>query len=285
MNYRHAFHAGNVGDVLKHVVLLELLAALHRKPNPVHLLDTHAGIGLYDLASDEAQRGGEYRLGVGAVLADPAAHRVLPRYVAALKALNPELAPGGAGLRRYPGSPWLLKQSLRDGDRLTLCELHPQDAETLKQNIGRDPRVAVHHRDGFAALKALLPPTPRRGLALIDPAYEAKDEFAVLSKAVLAGLQRWPVGQFAIWYPIKEQKMVDAWKADLAKQLKTETLAIELTIRAAKEPKQMNGSGLLLVNPPWQIEQTLQPMLDFLKSRLTREPGAGARIETLVKAG
>lgn len=283
MNYRHAFHAGNVGDVLKHVVLLELLAALHRKPNPVHLLDTHAGIGIYDLASDEAQRGGEYRLGVGAVLADPAAQRILPRYVAALRALNPELAPGGAGLRRYPGSPWLLKQGLREGDRLTLCELHPQDAETLKTNIGRDPRVAVHHRDGFAALKALLPPTPRRGLALIDPAYEAKDEFAVLSKAVLAGLQRWPVGQFAIWYPIKEQKAVDAWKADLAKQLRAETIAVELTIRAAKEARQMNGSGLLLINPPWQIEQTLRPMLDFLKSRLVREAGGGARIQPLVK--
>jgi 23S rRNA (adenine2030-N6)-methyltransferase len=206
MNYRHAFHAGNFGDVLKHVVLLELLDALHRKPNPVHLIDTHAGIGLYDLASDEAMRSGEYRFGIGAVLADMAAAKQLPRYVDALKRLNPELKPGGSGLRRYPGSPWLLQDSVRSGDRVTLCELHPQDADTLKHNIGRDPAVAIHHRDGFEAIKALTPPTPRRGLALIDPAFELKNEFETLTKAVLLAQQRWATGQLAVWYPIKDQK-------------------------------------------------------------------------------
>ncbi len=284
MNYRHAFHAGNFGDVLKHVVLLELLEALHRKPNPVHLIDTHAGIGIYDLAGDEAQRSGEYRFGVGAVLADPQAEKILPRYVAALKRLNPELKPGGSGLRRYPGSPWLLQDSVRPGDRVTLCELHPQDAEALKRNIGRDPAVAIHHRDGFAAIKALLPPTPRRGLALIDPAFEAKDEFTVLTKAVLTAQQRWATGQLAIWYPIKDQKSIDGWKAPLAKELKAETLCIELTVRPAKDARQMSGSGLLVVNPPWQLKETLAPMLDFLKSRLIRETGGAARITTLVTA-
>jgi 23S rRNA (adenine2030-N6)-methyltransferase len=288
MNYRHAFHAGNFGDVLKHVVLLELLDALHRKPSPVHLIDTHAGIGIYDLAGDEAQRSGEYRFGVGAVLADPQAEKILPHYVAALKRLNPALKPGGSGLRRYPGSPWLLQDSLRAGDRLTLCELHPQDAETLKRNLGdefgRDPAVAIHHRDGFEAIKALMPPSPRRGLALIDPAFEAKDEFATLSKAVLTAQQRWATGVLAVWYPIKDQKSIEAWKAPLAKELKNETLCIELTVRPAKEARQMNGSGLLIVNPPWQLKETLAPMLDFLKSRLIRETGGGARIATLVKA-
>lgn len=284
MNYRHAFHAGNFGDVLKHVVLLELLDALHRKPNPVHLIDTHAGIGLYDLASDEAQRSGEYRFGVGAVLADPQSAKLLPRYWAALKRLNPELKPGGSGLRRYPGSPWLLQDSVRTGDRVTLCELHPQDAETLKHNIGRDPAVAIHHRDGFEALKALTPPTPRRGLALIDPAFEAKDEFDILSKAVLLAHQRWATGLLAVWYPIKDQKSIDSWKAPLAKRLKVETLCIELTVRPAKDAKQMNGSGLIVVNPPWQLAETLKPMLDFLKTRMARESGAAVRMTTLVKA-
>lgn len=284
MNYRHAFHAGNFGDVLKHVVLLELLSALHRKSSPVHLIDSHAGIGVYDLASSEAQRGGEYRLGVGAVLADAAAARILPAYHAALKALNPELGPGGEGLRRYPGSPWLLRQSLRQDDRLSLCELHPQDIESLKRNMGRDPRIALHHRDGFEALKALTPPTPRRGLALIDPAFEAKDEFAVLSKAVQGVHKRWATGLLAIWYPIKDQKSIDRWKAELAAPMTVETIAVELTIRPAKEAKQMNGSGLVLVNPPWQLIDGLKPMLDFLKVRLAREAGATARIETLVKA-
>lgn len=284
MNYRHAFHAGNFGDVLKHVVLLELLDALHRKLNPVHLIDTHAGIGLYDLAGDEAQRSGEYRFGVGAVLADPQAEKILPRYIAALKRLNPELKPGGSGLRRYPGSPWLLQDSLRAGDKLTLCELHPQDAETLKRNLGRDPGVAIHHRDGFEAIKALMPPTPRRGLALIDPAFEVKDEFEILRKAVLTAQQRWATGQLAVWYPIKDQKSIETWKAALAKELKSETLCIELTVRPAKDARQMSGSGLLVINPPWQLKETLAPMLDFLKSRLIRETGGGGRIATLVKA-
>lgn len=288
MNYRHAFHAGNFGDVLKHVVLLELLAALHRKPSPLHLIDSHAGIGRYDLASDEAQRGGEFRFGVQAVLADPAAATILPRYVAALRALNPGLQENGGGLQFYPGSPWLLAQSLRGPeDRLTLCELHPQDVVALKRNLNagfhRDPRIAVHERDGFEALKALTPPTPRRGLALIDPAYEAKDEFAVVARAVLAAHRRWPTGLLAVWYPIKEQKAVDAWKAELAAGLGAETLAVELTVRPAREARQMNGSGLLLVNPPWLLAETLRPMLDFLKARLAREAGAMARIETLVK--
>lgn len=284
MNYRHAFHAGNFGDVLKHVVLLELLDALHRKPNPVHLIDSHAGLGLYDLASDEAQRSGEYRFGIGAVLADPGAARILPRYWDALKRLNPELKPGGSGLRHYPGSPWLLQDSVRPGDRVSLCELHPQDAETLRHNIGRDPAVSVHHRDGFEALKALTPPTPRRGLALIDPAFEAKDEFDTLTRSVLLAHQRWATGQLAVWYPIKDQKSIDQWKAALARQIKVETLCIELTVRPAKDAKQMNGSGLMVINPPWQLAETLGPMLDFLKSRMARDSGAAARATHLVKS-
>ncbi|WP_341704853.1 23S rRNA (adenine(2030)-N(6))-methyltransferase RlmJ [Ferrovibrio sp.] len=287
MNYRHAFHAGNAGDVLKHVVLLELLAALQRKPNPVHLIDSHAGIGCYDLASDEAQRGGEFRFGVQAALADTAAPRILPAYVAALHDLNPGLRDDGSGLQVYPGSPLLLARSLRGPeDRLSLCELHPQDAIALKRTMtaefGRDPRIAVHYRDGFEALKGLTPPSPRRGLVLIDPAYEAKDEFAAVARSVQAAHRRWPTGMLAVWYPIKEQKTVDVWKATLAGGLGAETIAVELTIRAAREAKQMNGSGLVIVNPPWQLAATLQPMLDFLGSRLAREAGAGTRIETLV---
>jgi 23S rRNA (adenine2030-N6)-methyltransferase len=186
-------------------------------------------------------------------------------------------------LRRYPGSPWLLQDSVRAGDRVSLCELHPQDAETLKQTIGRDPAVSIHHRDGFEALKALTPPTPRRGLALIDPAFEAKDEFDILTKSVLMTHQRWATGQLAVWYPIKDQKSIDQWKSALARQIKVETLCLELTVRPAKDAKQMNGSGLIVVNPPWQLAETLKPMLDFLKSRMAREAGAAVRMTTLVK--
>lgn len=283
MNYRHAFHAGNVGDVLKHVVLLELLAALRAKPSPMHLLDTHAGIGLYDLAGNEAQRSGEYRAGVGAVLADPAAATILPRYWQALRDLNPALKPGGTGLLAYPGSPWLLQQALRENDRLTLCELHPQDAAALKRNIGRDARVAIHHRDGFEALRALTPPTPRRGLALVDPAYELKDEFATLTAAVQAAHARWPTGMLAVWYPVKDRKDTDRWKGELARGIAAETIAVELTVRPARDERQMNGSGLVLVNPPWQFAASLAAPLDFLKARLMRESGAAAGVTTLVK--
>ncbi|MBP7064647.1 23S rRNA (adenine(2030)-N(6))-methyltransferase RlmJ [Ferrovibrio sp.] len=283
MNYRHAYHVGNHGDVLKHVVLLHLLEALRAKPAPFHLLDSHAGIGLYDLAADATQRGGEYRLGIGAVLADPQAATALPLYWAALKQLNPALELGGAGLRHYPGSPWLMQQALREADRLALVELHPEDNETLRINIGGDARIGIHRRDAYEALRGLLPPTPRRGLALIDPAYEQRDEFERIGRALLAAHRRWPVGQIALWYPIKDAGSVDAWAKALARDGLPPSLRVELLIRAATAPDRLNGSGLLLLNPPWRLDQQLKGPLAYLLTRLGREPGAATRLEWLVR--
>ncbi|WP_428246214.1 23S rRNA (adenine(2030)-N(6))-methyltransferase RlmJ [Ferrovibrio sp.] len=282
MNYRHAFHAGNHGDVLKHVVLLQLLEALRAKPAPFHLLDSHAGAGLYDLAGDEAQRGGEYRLGIGTVLADARAAKALPLYVAALKELNPELKADGSGLRHYPGSPWLLRRALREPDRLSLIELHGDTYEALRRNMGRDARIGIHKRDAFEALGALLPPTPRRGLALIDPAFEQRDEFDQAAKALVAAHRRWQTGQIALWYPIKDQNSSDAWAKALAPLL-PETLRIELLIRPARDATKLNGSGLLLLNPPWKLDEQLRAPLQYLNERLGREPGAATRIDWLVK--
>lgn len=282
MNYRHAFHAGNFGDVLKHVVLLQLLSHLCAKDSPFHLLDSHAGLGLYDLASSEAQRGGEYRQGVGAVLADKGAAAALPDYVAALRRLNPDLAAGGAGLRYYPGSPWLMADALRADDRLSLVELHPEDSKALKRNMGRDPRIHVHQRDAYEALKALLPPQPRRGLALIDPAFEAKDEFERLTKALIETRKRWATGILAVWYPIKARAATDAWAKGVAKTVPGPILRIELLVRAAKDAERFNGSGLLIFNPPWKFEKAMAAPLAFLKSRLCGEPGGGTRLDWLV---
>lgn len=282
MNYRHAFHAGNHGDVLKHVVLLHLLEAQRAKPTPFHLLDSHAGAGLYDLAGDEAQRGGEYRLGIGAVLADARAAKALPLYFAALKELNPELKADGSGLRHYPGSPWLLRRALREPDRLSLVELHGDTYEALRRNMGRDARIGIHKRDAFEALGALLPPTPRRGLALIDPAFEQRDEFDQTAKALVAAHRRWQTGQIALWYPIKDRDSTDAWTKALAPSL-PETLRVELLIRPARDATKLNGSGLLLLNPPWKLDEQLRAPLQYLNERLGREPGAATRIDWLVK--
>ncbi len=286
MNYRHAFHAGNHGDVLKHVVLLHLLEALRAKPAPFHLLDSHAGIGRYDLSGDAAQRGGEYRLGINAVLADPAAPQALPLYWAALRELNPDLAPGGAGLRFYPGSPWLLRRALRQQDRLALVELHPEDYQTLRRNIGPDERIGIHRRDAYEALRGLLPPTPRRGLALIDPPFEQRDEFERVAAALLDSHRRWPVGQLALWYPIKRGADIDAWATALAASggdgRLPPCLRVELCIRAASAADKLNGSGLLLFNPPWRLDEQLKAPLGFLLGRLGREAGAATRLDWLL---
>ncbi|WP_374630925.1 23S rRNA (adenine(2030)-N(6))-methyltransferase RlmJ [Ferrovibrio sp.] len=279
MNYRHSFHAGNHGDVLKHVVLLEMLDALRAKPSPFHLLDSHAGRGLYDLAGDEAQRGGEYRLGVGALLADPAAATALPLYWAALRDLNPDLSTGGGGLRHYPGSPWLLRRALRETDRLSLVELHPEEHAALKRNLGRDTRISIHRRDAWEALGALLPPNPRRGLVLIDPAFEQRDEFNRAGDALLHGLQRWPTGQYVLWYPIKQRASTDAFIRDIAKRNNAPMLRVELLLRKADSDTRLNGSGLLIVNPPWKLAERLAGPLDFIAAKLAREAGGGLRLD------
>ncbi len=279
MNYRHAFHAGNHGDVLKHVVLLEMLDALRVKPSPFHLLDSHAGRGLYDLASDAAQRGGEYRLGVGALLADPGVEKALPLYWAALRDLNPDLTAGGAGLRHYPGSPWLLRRALRETDKLSLVELHPEEYEALWRNIGRDERIGVHRRDAWDALGALLPPNPRRGLALIDPPFEQRDEFSRATETLLHALLRWPTGQYLLWYPIKQRSQTDAFIRDIAKRGDVPMLRVELLLRKADTDARLNGSGMLIVNPPWKLAERLAGPLDFIAAKLAREAGGGSRLD------
>lgn len=276
MNYRHAFHAGNHGDVLKHVALLGLCEALVRKPAPVFALDTHAGRGLYALDAEAARRTGEAAGGVERLLLHQGLEPLVERYLVAVTACRQ-----AHGALAYPGSPWLLAHALRAQDRIACCELQPDEAAALKANLRDEPRVAVHQRDGYAAIAALLPPTVdgqrfSRGLVLVDPPYEAQlGEFETARDALRTGLERWPQACYALWYPIKQRRQLQPFYRRAATLEAKSALRIELLVRADDSPLRMNGSGLLILNAPYQFERTLAPALAQLATLLA-EPGAPA---------
>lgn len=274
MNYRHAFHAGNHGDVLKHVVLLALCDALIGKPAPCFALDTHAGRGLYRLDAAEAQRTGEAEGGFARLQAG--SHPAIDSYLAAVTACRQ-----AHGEAAYPGSPWLLAHALRAQDRIACCELEPGEAQALRAAFAQDPRVAVHHRDGYEAVAALLPPRPggeriARGLVLIDPPYEAQlAEFDLALAALRTGLARWAEGVFVLWYPIKRRRELAPFHREAAMLPARSALCLELLVRLDDSPLRMNGSGLLLLNPPWRLQATLAPALATLAGQLG-EDGSGS---------
>ena len=281
MNYRHAFHAGNHADVLKHVVVLALCDALTSKPAACFALDTHAARGLYKLDGESAQKTGEALDGVARLQAEAPRNAALQRYLAAVKACRQQ-----HGAHAYPGSPWLLAHALREQDRIAACELLPEEATALKANLGQDPRIAVHQRDGYAAIKALLPPRHAaqkfaRGLVLIDPPYEAqRDEFDTALAAIREALARWPQGMLALWYPIKQRRVLQGFYRRAAALEAKSALVLELLVRADDSPLRMNGSGMLLLNAPWQFDQSMRPAMDAMRDALG-EAGAEARVEWL----
>lgn len=281
MNYRHAFHAGNHADVLKHVALLATCDALATKPAPIFALDTHAGRGLYALDSNSALRTGEAEGGISRLLAEAPKHPTIARYLAAVKACRQE-----HGSSSYPGSPWLLAHALRRDDRIAACELQPEEAGQLRANFARDERIAVHARDGYAAIKALLPPKIgatryNRGLVLIDPPFEAQlEEFDAAISALREGLTRWPQGTFALWYPIKLRRSLQPFYRRAAALPAKSAFVAELLVRSDDSPLRMNGSGLLLLNAPWQLDRTLQGALPLLRDALG-EAGASWRLDWL----
>jgi len=269
VNYRHAFHAGNFADCVKHAVLVWLMRAMARKPAPFFVLDTHAGIGRYDLGGAEAARTGEWRDGIGRLL-DGAAPE-LADYLALV---------GRLGL--YPGSPALIRAMLREGDRLACCELHPEDVVLLRRLFRHDPQVAVHRRDGWEALEGLLPPKERRGLVLIDPPYEAGDEFTRLHAGLLAGVRRFATGVFAAWYPVKARAQVRALHDAVRDVGPRDAVAVELFLRAPLDAARLNGCGLLVVNPPFGFAEAMPALLQALLARLgTGEAGAGVVVERI----
>ena len=283
MNYRHAFHAGNHADVFKHVALLALCDALVAKPAACFALDTHAGKGMYGLDSVAARRTGEAEGGIARLGAssDPA----IARYLGAIDACRAQFGP-----KAYPGSPWLLAHALRAQDRIACCELHPDEAALLGELMRGDPRVAVHARDGYGAMKALLPPRFgetkfARGLVLIDPPYEAQlEEFDHALSALRDALARWPQGTFALWYPIKLRRSLGPFYRRAATLPAKSVLVMELLVRPDDSPLRMNGSGLLVLNAPWRFDATLQPTLRVLRKALGETGAADARMEWLKAA-
>ena len=274
MNYRHAFHAGNHADVLKHAALLALCEALARKPAACFALDTHAGRGLYKLDDAAARRTGEAVDGVQRVLEAPHVPELVP-YRAAIAACRRQ-----HGATAYPGSPWLLAHALRAQDRIACCELQPEEAATLRRNFASDARVAVHQRDGYAAIQALLPPKLgalrlNRGLVLVDPPYETQlDEFDLVLDALRSGLQRWPQGVFALWYPIKQRARLQPFLRRAAHLPAEAVLCAELQVWPDDSALRMTGSGLLLCNPPWQFDERLAALLPVLQSLLAPDTGS-----------
>ncbi|WP_222565036.1 23S rRNA (adenine(2030)-N(6))-methyltransferase RlmJ [Novilysobacter antarcticus] len=284
MNYRHAFHAGNHADVLKHITTLAVCDALLAKPSPLFALDTHGGRGLYALDSNSAQRTGEAEAGIGRLIAEAPRHPAISRYLAAVKACRAQHGPTS-----YPGSPWLLAHALREEDRIAVCELLPEEAAQLKTNFAGDSRVATHTRDGYGAMKALLPPRLgelryNRGLVLIDPPYEAQlQEFDTIIAALRDALVRWPNACYAVWYPIKLRRSLNQFFRRAATLPVKSSLLAELMIHPDDSPLRMNGSGMLIVNPPWQFDTTMREVLPLLQKALAGGDGSW-RVEWLKQA-
>jgi len=274
--YRHLFHAGNFADVTKHVILIALLESLRRKETPFAILDTHGGIGRYRLDSAEAQKNREFDGGIGRLWDRDDAPELVARYLAVVKRFNP------AGMQLYPGSPRIARDYLRSQDRLIVTELNPHDQATLKNEFAGDSQAAVHLQDAYQGMKAFLPPREKRGLVLIDPAFELRDEYERLVQGVSAAWKRWPTGIYAIWYPIQSMSLVTRLHEMILNSGIRKGLCAELTIRPADQRSGLNGSGMLIINPPWQMEVALEPALAYLQ-RVLEEDGKGShRVEWLV---
>jgi 23S rRNA (adenine2030-N6)-methyltransferase len=284
MNYRHAFHAGNFADVVKHLVLLLCLQRLNAKDKPWRYIDTHSGVGRYDLSSDAARRSPEWRDGIARVweaeASAPADVRdVLAPFMELLRGMNP-----GGELAAYPGSPLIAQAMARDGDALRLCELHPEDAETLREAMGRDRRMKIENRDGYDALPAFLPPPERRGVVLVDPPFEKgsaerKDDFDDMLGAARKGIQRWKEGVYIFWRPLKDLDAVEAFDGDIATFAIEEAgiepekvLVADLWVRELGLPGPLAGAGVVIVNPPYGLREQLEILLPWLADLMDQTP-------------
>ncbi len=286
MNYRHQFHAGNFADVMKHALLVRLVRAMQKKEKGFLYLDTHAGRGCYDLAAaatgDTLARKPEWPEGVGRL----AGRSDLPAEVAEYWKLAGEFSARAgapeATLRFYPGSPWFAQQLARPQDRVVLSEKQPDEFLALSAEFRAAARVAIHEIDGYTELKAMLPPPERRALVLIDPPFEAQDEFAQIAVALRDGLKRLAGGVFVVWYPLTQRARVDDFLDAVLALRPPPTLFAELTIAGDAAPMKMKGCGLLVINPPWQFDREATEILAWLAPVLAQAPGGGSRVTWLV---
>lgn len=269
MNYKHVYHAGSFTDVFKHVIVFSLLKLLQRKDNAFCYIDTHAGAGYYDLFSDFANKTKEYQGGIEKLIQHDKPPALIKEYLDDIHHINNRLLNAKfASLRYYPGSPLIARQLLRPHDRIIASELHPEEYQALRNTFAGDKQVAIHHTDGFLGLKAFLPPNERRGLVLIDPPYEDPDEFTRLAHTLPVALKKWQTGIYAIWYPIKESAKVEQFYHALKDSIQKPILAVELTIYPDL-PQHLNGSGMVIINPPFQFEHALQDIVPWLWKALT----------------
>ncbi|MFA5171628.1 MAG: 23S rRNA (adenine(2030)-N(6))-methyltransferase RlmJ [Sulfuriferula sp.] len=278
LSYRHAFHAGNHADVLKHFVQLQILQYFNQKDKPYWAIDTHAGAGLYALDSGYATQNAEFQSGIAKLIARNDMPAALAGYVALVRSLNPD-----AALKVYPGSPWIAMQVLRSQDQLKLFELHPTDSQLLHENFasaGR--RVKIQVIDGFTGLKAVLPPAPRRGFVLIDPPYEEKQDYQRVPAALKDALKRFETGTYAVWYPQlqrhESQHFVEALKRVPAKSWLNVSLAVQTP---SVDGFGMHGSGMFIINPPWTLHATLKTVMPYLVNVLGQDKGAGFVLEAM----
>ncbi len=273
MNYRHAFHAGNFGDVLKHVVLMMLVEHLKKKPAPFVYVDTHAGRGRYDLSEAESQRSGEYKGGIGRLLEIPEA-ALSPEIAAYVRLVRECAGAGHSAITAYPGSPLLVARLRRPTDRMVLAETHAKEAQALRGVLGRGRLVSVLESDGYATLKAQLPPREHRGLVLIDPPYESDQEFDRILAALEVAYERWPTGMYCIWYPLTERAAPQRFRRNLEGSGIRKVLDVTLSVLPDDAAIGMRGAGLVIVNPPWLLDERLAELLPDLH-RLLVPHGAG----------
>ena len=275
LSYKHGFHSGNHADILKHMVICLLMRALNRKDKPYIVIDTHSGSGLYKLDGFMAQKNQEYKTGISKIKDNKKLRELVPEFYAVYDAVNQNEGDF------YPGSPMFETRLGRESDKYTLIDLHPNEFENLRNNFKRDRRCNIQNRDGLEALNAILPPTPRRGIVVIDPAYEEKNEYIELVKAIKNAHAKWNTGIFAVWYPVLG-KLRDHSKnltQDL-RRLNIPMLQVELCVEPQEEVFGMCGSGMLILNYPYGIDNELSPVVDELYQALSKK-GGSARLKVL----
>jgi 23S rRNA (adenine2030-N6)-methyltransferase len=263
LSYRHSFHAGNYADVLKHCVQSLIIESMKEKEKPFLYLDTHAGAGRYLLGSEQAEKTGEYLEGIARIWQRDDRPADLQPYLSVVDALNSQ-----GTLRYYPGSPLISRHLLREQDKLHLTELHPSDFPLLRNEFNRDPRAKVLRADGFGQLKSQLPPTTRRGLILIDPPYELKTDYQAVVAGIKEGYKRFATGIYALWYPVVLRQTVKRMINELQATGIRRILQLELGIRPDSDQRGMTASGMIVINPPWKLENQMATLLPWLQEAL-----------------
>jgi 23S rRNA (adenine2030-N6)-methyltransferase len=283
MNYRHAFHAGGFADVIKHIVLVRILTYLQDKQAAFRVIDTHAGAGTYDLAGEEAQRGGEWLNGIARIMQARFSETALPLmkpYLDIVRAFNTQ----GAPLRTYPGSPLFARALLRPQDRMTACEVEPKARKQLVDALRRDTQARVVDLDGWTALTAFVPPRERRGLVLIDPPYEQRDEFQRLAEGFSEAFAKWPSGCYLLWYPVKNRRATDELARQVAERVGIarppgKCLRLEFSVAPERPATGLSSAGLLIINPPWTLMGELKAILPELEKPLGQGGAGRFRLE------